>query len=526
MEEFMLFQSIRKISSYLVLLSILGGVLTACGGGDSPAPSGDGPYLVYQSGSRITVVDKTDPENTRLVAEDALSGGDRNHTGENVFMISQLGIDLDTRISTFHDPELLVYAGETKFWKLDLAEGSDLTPQALMSETYSQLCKLEFEKDGLTLANNYLFYELPGPDNDCELDSDNTRWVMQVSKSQLHPALEITSKVSHLNNVLHSLVIPVYDVEANYQVLGFVAVHENHIRYYSPDFNTFETVATAVDISTLRLDLEPIGKDGFFIELDRKVYWYNLQTKELSTALHSMADNTYSSDFHCDKSECFFVNTQTTGDLDSIIYRVAADGSGDSVEFTTVAGGLGSTWNFEVTSEYLYVDKDESSELIAIKRSDGSDALIDSNVQSVFSMNQFLYINRDDAAVIRNWDGSLVSETPKASWLGAMFSGYNDTTSQVKGIILLARKADGQLDFSSATVESYNTETNSKLADIGTLPTGVEYFFGFGYGSGGLLAQIGSYITANVDLVWLDSVQDDSLVRLTDDTDVEEIINP
>ncbi|MDH5445138.1 MAG: hypothetical protein OEY52_06235 [Gammaproteobacteria bacterium] len=529
-------------SFFLLLLGLL--LLSACGGGggggggttndtedDDPIPPGDGPYLAYQVGNNIHVVDKTDPTKTKVVTDDALHQGTRNHTGGNVFLVSKAEYDINTKTVTFLGPELMVYAGKTKFWKVDMAKGSNLAPVALMGDTYSDVCKIEFDEDNITLEYNVLFYELPGLDDDCNGTVDNTRWLMRVSKSNLYPAVEITSFVDKLSDSVtkNKIIFPVRDNENNNSVTGFLAVKDDDFRHYNEDFSASTTVITATDINSLRTSSSAHVGDGGFISVDKKLYWYNIKTKKTSSILHTSPDGMVISGFNCDQTECFFSDVEIAAPNDQIVYKVEVGGTAVATALTGSKSSFGSTFNLHVTPDYLYVNNGNDQTLISIARSNGDIKLIDSFVTWSFSFNGNLYYSLGADAVIRPWDGGdITTIIENSSWRGVVYSAFTGDFGNITGSVLLVKKPGVQADLSNAIVESYDVETNTKQFELGILPNKINLFYSVGLSTGGTLGQLGEgekfdFIS---DLLWFDPAKENSLTRLTNDSIYEEIIFP
>jgi len=496
---------------------------------------GTGPYLGYAVGTTVYAVDKNNPASVSSITSDVFDvnsiGYDVNHTNKVVFFLQKLTVNISTTSFTFGSPEMLVYAGSDNFWKVDLSAGSNLTPVALLTSNYSELCKIEFDSDPLTLENSLLFYELPGADGLCTGVSneaaDNVRWMLQVSSSSSHSPINITAATDNLE----SLVV-VRNTLANNSVLGFIASIGNEIRHYNASFGSPSPIITAADVSDLaanNIEFSEYDSTGGFMKVDRVVYWYDFVNQTLSGALHTISATRASSDMSCDATECFFTTTEQIGSPDDFVFRLPADGSGAATPLATVTGGFGSTSSEIITPDYIYVANGDTHELFSIARSDGAVATVDT-ADSLFggtSVGNHLYYNRGDVAVIRHFDGTLIDEIPQAAWSGMqVVSGNYETNLYTEGRVFLARKAVGNTtDFSGGTLESYNPITNTMDLVLGTLPTATTAVFMFGVGDGGMLGYLatGTGPAMQLDVLWVNANVADSFVRVTDDTQFKEL---
>jgi len=345
---------------------------------------------------------------------------------------------------------------------------------------------------------------------------------MRVAKSTVYPAVEITTATNDLGSV-----ITVRDVVASNVVLGFIAIKGADIIHYDASFSSPKTVSTSANVIDInfggtRLDLIDFDKSGGFLQIDNVVYWYDFQAKTLSSALHVMAERTGSSDMSCDDTECFFSNlvTTSTSSINENVYRIPKDGTGIATLLTMVIGGFGSSYYDAITSNYLYVANGDTNELISIARSDGTIVTIDTNVDQFIGGNNSLYYDRGDTAVILDNDGNPVSEFMNASWVGLNYLsfGISGNTNVTLERIILAQKAVGQADYSGATLQSYNPNTNLKDVDLGMMPVGTTPVFAYALGGGGMLGMLQINGSAGSDITWMNPTVAGSLVRLTNDT--------
>ena len=492
--------------SATVMVTVIG--TTACSGST-------GPYLAYLEGNNIYAVDKNDPTCFTHLASDVLP--------DSSTLIYRYTLNAAITVATASPAEILVYAGASKIWKVDMSAGSSLTPVALMVDAYSELCDVQLDKDELSLENSLLFYELPGADGVCfgsgSEAADNTRWMLRVAKSSTYSPVEITSKTDELGSL-----ITVRDETASLAVLGFITIKGSDVIHYDASFSSQSVIKTALnptDYSETRLDIDEIDREGGFMQIDRAVYWYNFQTKTLSSALYTIPSDMVSSDMDCDATECFFENVNVNPALkDRTIYRIPANGSGAASVLATVIGGYGGSWNQEITANYIYINNRTTMDLISIARSDGTVTTVDTNVDNFVISNNTRYYNRGDSAVIVANDGTPISSIPNAAWVGLNYVSFNIDTRNIQfERLLLAQKAAGQTDFSGATLQSYDPTTNMKDVDLGTLPTGTVQIYGYAFGAGGMLGLMQT--SSKNDLLWMNPTVADSLTRLTNDAQFE-----
>ena len=487
-----------------------------------------GPYLPYVAdNNNIYVFDKDNPSSPISITSDFYgftSGGD-DVNGDITALVRGLSVNTSASTATFTGPELLVYAGSDKFWKVDMAAGSNLTPIPLMTETYTELCKVKFEEDSLTLENSLLFYELPGADGKCTGTAteaaDNTRWMMRVAKSAIYSAVDITDITDYLERI-----VPVMDGPSN-DLVGMLSIKNSEFRHYNAALDSYTVIAALSDPSSRAastVDHNQMDTKGGFIFIDGVIHWYDFSTKALSAALHTPGTGMYPYSSDCDATECVVQDSSVLGGSSDIdLYLMPSDGSGSSIFLATVTGGFGSAWSSLLTPDYFYVAK-QNGELIQVARSGGAITSIDSNVAYfAFSSHGKMYYSRGGDAVIRAFDGSEVDVIPNAAWAGVYYKtlslvSFSESNAER---LFLARKASGMTDYSGATLESYDPSTGLKDLDLGTYPTGTtgaEYSI-FSLESGGVLGRINA--GGQSDLIWIDPETANSLKRLTNDSAFE-----
>jgi len=499
---------------------------------DVVAVSG-GPYMLYGDSTNMYAVDTSNPTLTYLL------GPQISVPYESSTLITgDLNADKTALLNTRSDS--FVYYKANKFWRIDLSEGSNLTPVQISSANVGYICGMQIFGNSIVPDDSYIFYVAAATSGDCINNSQAYR--IQAGDDSSSTPLSISGAP-------YIRIETIKTGDTPEQVTGFLVRNDADYTVKKYDVN-FSAPVTLLDGDTQAIPLD--GGNGFandasFYLVDDALYSYTHNAAS-AIAMHTITpgsrfDHLQGVDFLCNTTNCYFVEINNETGVQSL-YMTAINGSGSAQVGAAFTNDK--ILRLTRTSGKLYITTKPvggGQSLYAVNLPDGTPTLVDSLSGSDYftrlvTIGESLYYNSVNSsadsisAIVRKDDDSVpVGPVVNAAWAGFAFPTTRLNSSFAPPEIILAEEVTTPAAGVKYTV--YNTATATAGTVLGTFEGS---FVGMGFGASGwagtYLFGLGTNILGGallntssafqLDVFFADTTMADSLYRVTDSSTLNE----
>jgi len=399
----------------------------------------------------------------------------------------------------------ILYTSGDRLFKISALKSDPLTPSQVSSETAATgICDAHAEFDFNDHNNAVYIYELPGLDSSCVGDDDNV-WKM----------VRVGTKSNDSPIVIKKIVETLYN-DFNLSIVGFLAIDGNMLVRCDPTFKICNP------ISPFTTTVESLQYNPFMgvavLQIDDKLYTYNVGQRALSSSLYTLLTATSAS---------------VPSDMDATHFYFA-DGpkllklplTGLSQALPPLVEELNNITELQLTmNRVAYIVLSNSStpqtqSLKTISKSGGPPTIVvQPTADFLFMMitsRDFVYYQQESTSVAVMESG-VKREVPGGAWIG-----FTYTPSFFLDKVLLRVEGCTASSCAGGTLKSADAATNSGEIVLGTWPSDFAnppFFFGIGSDSLGV-AFDGQ---GTRDIFYVKPGQTNSLVRVTDTQNISEL---
>ncbi len=444
-------------------------------------------------------------------------------------LIYNAGYNGPSRTVTNQHLHALVYAKtDGKLYRVSALKSGSLKPEQVSNESESvNLCSALTRANVANPANAVYVYLLSGPDRDCTTDNDNTWKMVRLSMSPSDTPISAIQPIASL-------------IDSNSgEISGWLVNDKGTLSQCDSNFANCIPIAYNIDAARIAINIDVI-KNRFLLDIDNVFYIYdgnNTAARFLSQPLFSIPASPQKITVPTtDGTHVYF-------SLGKSIYRFPTDGTAAvDLNFplhtdteTTIITSLDLTDNkviFQTGSTIIKsVDKNGGLSNILTSTPVGGQLTYFVSGNYIYYGVQTLITSH---AGIVDENGINRTAFNNANWVGLLqptSADYSKSTRQLNdpAVVILAQGSGNGL--SGAVIKSYNANTATEKATLGTLPVSGELvlFFCSGYINNALcLAAANSNLSApaspvQIDTFFLNAETENSLLRLTNTKDKNEI---
>lgn len=449
-----------------------------------PEISGPGPYLPYTG--QLHLIDAGDPGYKSV----PLARGDVK--GYQEILTFALDTTLKHVISV--QPSFLIFVEDDRLRKVDVRAGSSLTKTQVSSATFSDVCALGSDFEGLDVVGidptdpgkDKIFWETAGSDRNCETLEDNHIYMTTLNTPENVDAIDVSDRISMIGNA-EALLDPNNPAAGATEI---IAVNGDDLVAYDADLNNPRLIAKAtrsLELNVTHGKMFNLSADGTFVSKDGSLYWYARGSGILSEALYTASGGKFD-DLVCDTTNCYFFGRERSGK--GSLYRVPADGSTPAGKFASRVGQFGGDLSGpQLTQNYVYYVNTKSGVdmMYRVPKKGGKPALVDAgvNIHYLVGPRNVYYEKLDfnsqtSTAVVAAEDGS-----PIVFYTGSMWAGYRvDVVSgnaEYAPTLLLTDITDPS-NIGAATVKTFDATRNALGTTLGKLPNDAQGFYSLSFG--------------------------------------------
>ncbi|MCI0527123.1 MAG: hypothetical protein L0Y56_06740, partial [Nitrospira sp.] len=401
----------------------------------------------------------------------------------------------------------ILYASGGKLFKISTLKSTSLTPSQVSSEAApTGLCDAHAEFDFSDHNNAVYIYELPGSDNSCG-GNDNIWKMVRVGMGSSDNPIIIKKVVETLYNDFTSSIV------------GFLAIDGTMLVRCDQNFKICNP------ISPFNTTVESLQYNPFVgvtvLQIDDKLYTYNVGQRVLSSSVHTLLTVTSASVLsEMDATHFYFADGAS-------LLKLSLTGSSPASPLAQELSGS-SIDELELTRNRVayIVSSDSSTPQTQSLKTIGKNGETPRTIVTLpttdfltmrITSRDFVYYQQESTSVAVTEDG-MKREVPGAEWIGFTYTSsfFLDKVLRVEGCDLVTFSCAG------GTLKSVDGATNSGeivlgnwLSDLANPP----FFFGIGSDSLGVAFDE----QGTRDIFYVKPGQTNSLVRVTQTQDISEL---
>ncbi len=500
---------------------------------DAAVPVTGGPYSLYRDNQSLYAVDLSDPTKTYFIGHQPVDI-------ENSEIVVTGDLDLPNLALTNLRPDRFVYFDQltSKFWRIDLGIGSNLTPVQISSATATVTCRVDVVDNPVAPANSYVVFVSGLDQNDCQ--TNGHAYAMRVGDDSTVAPKNIDG-IFALHDTIRMMQT---DGNAVGAVTGFLITNVKDAKVTRYDAN-FANPTTIIPASSFLADRDggDITMDITFFHADGVLYAYpHSMASTAKVTMHNTVagrsfDDSPENDFLCNITICYFVEKNTAG-IQTVV-RAAIDGSG-SMEIQTFT--TENVLQLALTDGRLYINTTlkagGGNSLYAISNTSlagDKPITVDSvtginNFVGLFGIGEYLYYTAVDesvhtlTAIIRQDDNNVIDTINNANWLGFQITHVQMGTVFAPSVLILGKVVTAPV--AGLQLVAYDTATATQGNTLGLLEGAIHAQGVFNFSAGTQLLGRAAFGTPpaayQMDIFVVDSARADSLQRVTNSASVNE----
>ena len=434
------------------------------------------------------MVDPANPSATPAVVEAGATTGERG--------IFSGTIDANQQLTNWHTRTIIYAKGDGRLYKISTLRDNSQTPSQISSEAgASILCDTDWRVDFSDHNQSVYLYELAGNDGNCLLAGDNIWKMVRVGMSATDSP--ITAK---------KVVGGIWDT--NSAIIGFLVIEGQEIVRCDKNFQNCSPVISFAN--------EGKRLWGSLLQVDNKIYHYNVNTSSLSSPLHTFSVGTPTSVPRAsDGFNLYFADGVK-------LLSLPLNGSKLSTLLVTENGSINTIALTTNSATYIV-----SGSIKAIGKLGGGPAtvLVQNDAIQLTATGNHVYYNRLSPTVVSsgviNDDGAGGTELIGSFWNGSTLSS-TETASGFALKRLIRAEGCSVNSCKGATLKSFDAATNSGETILGTTPDDVNNIFLFGFED--QILGVGNDVGDNADVFFADVTQPNSLKRITKTSTIDEAL--
>jgi hypothetical protein len=471
-------KTIIKLYVLLFVVSLLG-ACSSGGGGGTPTPTGEGPYVPFHiaddtlTPTGLKVVDSQSPNSVITLENSAV---------EQFNVFYQFDFNQTTQTVSNNRPAYAFYWKDSHFWRVSLAQGSNLSKQQVSSGTFDMICdEVNSPNEQLDPLDTVILFETAGPDGDCfGFANDNEIKVIRLGFNATDAALDATSLIPSLYQV------KVLDT-------GFLTVTNDNVTFYDTNLANPVTLLGVTDPFSVAFADE--DEQNGFIFADRELYWFNATNNTISSSLHSMV-SIDAEEFACDITNCYFLDRQMDNTFS--MYKVPANGSGSATFMVSGIDPLGGfIGQFSLTANYVFYIVEPINTPASLYRFPKSPAVnetptfVDSenDMSFLFAGSDYIFYEKQTTNNIATTASTIIINnealTAEQSLANSFLVGISDVEFSfldysADATIFIANGASGtNIGMGGASLQGYTLSTGSLTSTIGDIPDEIAALYMF-----------------------------------------------
>jgi hypothetical protein len=498
-----------------------------------------GPFRMYNYPNSLYAVNLSDPSQTVYIGAIDI-GSDES---EMVFTGEVSVADLSM---TNFRPHTFVYFDESKFWRIDASEGSDLIPVQISSANVGYVCSMDVVDNALSPLDSYIVYLAGSDQNNCQ--TSGQPYAIRVGDDDTVAPTSLSGILADASDVTNNVRL-IQDSATVGEVTGFLVTHTADVTVTRYDAS-FSNPTTIIPASSFLADRDggDLSIDATFFHVDGELYVYTHSMSSTATTLMHTAvqgrsfDDRPDNDFICNPSHCFF--TEFDNNDDQTVIMAAIDGSGSSEITTYTTDDL--LW-LGLTNGRLY--------MITVPKAGGGMSLravdltanpitatevegplpSEDSFTAMFAVGEsFYYSIQDDSAnsvsfTVRQDDGNVIGPVANVSLVGSLFTNSQSGTQFLPSSLVVGEEVNTPTQGLKLTL--YDAASATEGIELGVIEgasfggNAYDFMGTFGFGVGTHLvgqAMIGTSPNVQTDIFYLDSSTSNSLYRVTNTDTISE----
>jgi hypothetical protein len=466
----------------------------------------------------LYAIDPENPTDTPIMIE---SGGIQRDSGVN--QIAAYEYDQMTQeVKGYYYFALVYTKTDGKLYKVNPIKSGSLTPERVSSETEADsICKGEaFGGRKGNLTQTIYVYFLSGPDETCYTQDDIHKMV-RLDMGVTDAPILIKTPIDYLAN-------------ANASLSTWLVWDQDVVKRCDTNFSNCVTVPG--ELSKGAKFQEWLGDTYYLIQNDNKLYIYNQSTNNLSPSLYASGSPVYGG-YLVDATHVYFSSSGS-------IYKIPRDGSAAATPIDTEPKYIDYLIGF-AGDKLIYVASGVRDG--AIIKSLNTKTLVTSDVVDLAGKNLlYAFLSTADKIFYGSYgfqfDGPLLFESGSINVDGSgkveqknsrgfplVFSNKLEVRSsqfKVKNAIQISNYDTTKSEFGegNSVFKSFDEKGNF-IATLGSLPKAIAYSCEIDFSAPVLCAvHVKDMDPLQSDIYFLNSSQPNSLVRITNTSDVDEIL--